>query len=659
MKKNGGGFNANDIDRNVRPQDDFFHYANGGWLKRNAIPPHEASWGSFIMLRYDTEKKLRALVTNLTKQPRRSGRGSDPSASRMIRDFYSSGLDMKRRNRLGLRPLASWRERIAKIKDVRSLVTTLAHLGKIGAGGPIGLMIDQDMKNSERYIIHICQSGLGMPDRDYYLKSDGESLRVRTAYEKHVEAVFALMGRNKTETKKCRETVIRMETALAKVSMTKEDVRDVDKTYHKMNVSALAKLTRNLDWESVFKIIGAKKLREVVVMQPEFMRAVNDMLASEPIEDWKTYLEWHLVGGAASYLGEKFEKQSFAFYGTTLSGVTAMKPAWRRALRAVNGNLGEMLGKLYVQEYFNAAAKKKIKIVVADLFTAYEARIKNLDWMNPSTKKKAIKKLHQMVRKLGYPDKWRSYKGLVIKPDDYFGNAVRATLFEHARVMRRLNKPVDRTEWFMTPQMVNAYCSFGMNDIAFPAAILQPPFFNPNADDAINYGSIGTVIGHEITHGFDDQGSKFDGMGNRKTWWTKADRARFDKKATVLVKQFNRYEVAGGLKVNGQLTLGENIADLGGASIAFDAYQLRLQKTGRKDIDGFTPEQRFFLSFALFERELRRPEAEKTQVLTDPHSPGLFRINGPASNLPEFYEAFGVKKGDKLYREAKNRAKIW
>ena len=452
---------------------------------------------------------------------------------------------------------------------------------------------------------------------------------------------------------------MRMETALAKISMTKEDLRDVDKTYHKMKVSALARFTGNVDWTTFFKIIGAKKVREVVVMQPDFMKAVNTILTNEPIEDWKVYLEWHLVGGAAGYLGEKFEKQSFAFYATTLAGVKVMKPAWRRALRAVNGNLGMILGKLYVDEYFGSEAKKKIKTVVADLFIAYEARIKNLDWMSPATKKKAIIKLHQMVRKLGYPDKWKSYRGLVIKPDDYFGNAVRATFFEHARIMRRLNKLVDRTEWFMTPQMVNAYCSFGMNDIAFPAAILQPPFFDPSADDAVNYGSIGTAIGHEITHGFDDQGSKFDGKGNRRTWWTPSDRAHFDKKAKVLVRQFNEYRVADGLAVNGQLTLGENIADLGGASIAFDAYQLRLKKTGRKDTGGYTPEQRFFLSFALFARENRRAEAEKTQVLTDPHSPGLFRINGPTSNLPEFYEAFGVMKGDKLYREPKNRAKIW
>ncbi|MFA6415075.1 MAG: M13 family metallopeptidase [Candidatus Paceibacterota bacterium] len=654
MKKDWG-FDTRDIDTKVRPQDDFYHYANGTWLAKNPIPPHESRWGSFVMLRYDTEKKLRTLVTKVQKKQHLTA----GSPEQMVRDFYRSGLDMPKRNALGLTPLLPWLNRIDKVKDVPSLVATMAHLEKIGGGGPWGLGVDQDNKDSTRYIVYLHQSGLGLPDRDYYLKDDAESKRVRAAYQMHIEAIFTLMGKSRAEAKKSRETVMRLETALAKISMTKENLRDVDKTYHKMSISALARLARGIDWDAYFKIVGTGALRDLVVMQPEFLTAVSAMLAREPIADWKTFLTWHLVGGSASYLSVKFEKQNFAFYGTVLSGVKVMKPLWRRALSATNGALGETLGKLYVEEYFGPEAKRRIVQVVADLFEAYENRIKNLDWMAPSTKKKAITKLRQMTRKLGYPDKWKSYKGLVIRPDDYFGNAIRTIELEHARVMRRLKKPVDRKEWFMTPQTVNAYCSYGLNDVVFPAAILQPPFFSKDADDALNYGGIGAVIGHEITHGFDDQGAKFDGKGNRKTWWTKEDNARFTKKAQVLVKQFNAYTVAGGLKVNGQLTLGENIADLGGASIAFDAYQLRLKRTGRRDIGGFTPEQRFFLGFGLFERENRRPEAEKSQVLTDPHSPGIYRINGPASNLPEFYGAFGVKKGDKLYREPKARAKIW
>ncbi|MSU74576.1 M13 family peptidase [Candidatus Kaiserbacteria bacterium] len=654
MKKNWG-FDTRDMDAKVRPQDDFYQYVNGTWLKKNPIPPHESRWGSFVILRYETEKQLRSLVTKVQKM-----RGLKAGTSeQMVRDLYLSAFNMKQRNVAGLTPLLPYLKQVENITDVPSLVSTLAHLEKIGGSGPWGLMVDQDMKNSEKYILHFCQGGLGMPDRDYYLKNDAESVRVRTAYEKHVEALLMLAGVTKAEAKKRREIVMRLETAIAKISMPKEELRDVDKTYHKMSIGGLTKLTRTIDWKSYFNIVGTGALREVVVMQPKFMKAISTMLVKEPIEDWKTYLTWHLLGGSASLLGAKFVKQNFSFYGTTLSGVKVMKPMWRRALGAVNGNLGEVLGKLYVDAYFGPEAKKRIVEIVADLFEAYEARISNLDWMSPATKKKAIKKLYAMNRKFGYPDKWKSYKGLVIKNDDYFGNAVRATDLEHKRVMRRLQKPVDRGEWFMTPQTVNAYCSFGLNDIVFPAAILQPPFFSKDADDGLNYGGIGTVIGHEITHGFDDQGSKFDGKGNRKTWWTKQDRTRFDKKAKVLVKQFNQYSVADGLKVNGQLTLGENIADLGGASIAFDAFKLRLAKTSRKDINDFTPEQRFFLGFALFERENRRPEAEKVQVLTDPHSPGLYRINGPASNLPEFYEAFSVTKSNKLYREPKDRAKIW
>ncbi len=659
MQKRGWGFEVRDMDTAVRPADDFYRYVNGGWLKKNPIPAHESRWGSFLILRYETEKQLKKIVEDTLKQPRRSGRGSDPRASEMVRDFYRSGLDLAARSRSGLTPLRPWLERIEKIHDVSSLTTTLAHLETIGGGGPFGLAVDQDMKNSERYILYLHQTGLGMPDRDYYLNDDAESSRVRRAYEKHVEAMFALMGETRASAKKKREAVMRLETAIAKVHMTKEDLRDVDKTYTKMSVAKLVKLAPSVDWPRYFALVGAGAPREVVVMQPEYMKVASALLAEVALEDWKTFLTWHLVGGAAPYLSAPFEKQSFAFYGTTLSGVKVMKPLWRRVLGAVNGNLGEVLGRLYVKKHFSPASKRAIVRVVDDLFEAYEARIKNLDWMSPATKKKAVQKLHQMNRKLGYPDKWKSYAGLVVKADDYLGNALRATLQEHTRVMRRLKKPVDRKEWFMYPQTVNAYCSFGLNDVVFPAAILQPPFFDVAADDAVNYGSIGSVIGHEITHGFDDQGSKFDGHGNRKTWWTSEDRKRFEKKAKRLVVEFNEYTVAGGLRVNGELTLGENIADLGGASIAFDAYQNRLKKTGRRDIDGFTPEQRFFLSFALFERENRRPESEKTQVMTDPHSPGQFRINGPASNLPEFYAAFGVKKGDRLYREPAKRARVW
>lgn len=652
MKK-GWGFDTRDIDTKVRPQDDFFHYASGGWMKRNPIPKVEARWGSFTMLRHTTDKQLQTLLTKVLKKKHvQAG-----SAEQMIRDLYCSGVDLKRRASLGLSPIKKEIGRIEAIKTPQDVIRTIAHLERIGSGGIWGIGIDQDMKNSEKYIIYLGQGGLGMPDRDYYLKDDIESKRVRMAYEKHLVRLLKLAGRA-TTTKQDVEAVLEIETALAKVSMTKEDVRDVDKTYHKKSLAQLQKIAKCIDWEGYFKILGTKP-RDVVVMQPEFFTAVERMLRSFSIEKWQIYLFTHLVSSFGSCLTSEMESENFAFYGTVLSGTKHMKPLWRRILHVVNGSLSEVMGELYVKEYFPAEAKRKVAGIVADLFRAYETRIKHLDWMSGGTKQKAIKKLNQMHRKLGYPDKWKTYHGLQIRGDDYVGNIMRVGEYEHRRALRRLNKGVDHAEWFMSPQTVNAYCSFGLNDIVFPAAILQHPFFDVSADDAFNYGAIGSVIGHEITHGFDDQGCKFDGKGNRKTWWTATDSASFAKKAKRLVTEFNGYEIEAGLKVNGQLTLGENIADLGGISIAFDAYQLRLKETGRKDIAGYTSEQRFFLGYAATEREQERPEFRKTQVLTDPHSPSRFRVNGPLSNLPEFYEAFGVQKGDKLYREPKDRAKIW
>lgn len=653
QKTRNWGFDKKDIDENVRPQDDFFHYASGGWMKRNPIPKTESRWGSFTMLRHATEKQLQALLTKvIAKKKVKSG-----SAEQMIRDLYRSGMDMPRRRALGLTPLAPFLKRIESMKVVGDIGSTIAHLERQGSGGIWGVGIDQDMKDSERYILHLGQGGLGMPDRDYYLKDDAESKRVRAAYEKHLVRMLELVGRRK-EAREEAALVLEMETALAKISMKKEDLRDVDKTYFKKTLTQLRTIAPTVDWQEYFRILGAKP-KHLIVMQPVFFTGVSRLLKTYPVASWKTYLRTHLIGDFANVLTPELEKESFAFYGTVLTGTKHMKPLWRRILRVVNGGLSELLGELYVNEYFPAEAKRKVADVVADLFSAYEARIKNLDWMTPATKQKAIRKLKQMHRKLGYPDKWKSYKGLVITDDDYVGNVLHVSLYEHKRAMRRLAKPVDHKEWFMSPQTVNAYCSFGMNDIVFPAAILQHPFFDKDADDAFNYGAIGSVIGHEITHGFDDQGCKFDGKGNRKTWWTKTDSARFAQKAKRLVTEFNGYEVDNGLHVNGKLTLGENIADLGGISIAFDAYQLRLAETGRKDIDGYTPEQRFFLAYATTEREQERPEYRKMMVMTDPHSPSKFRVNGPLSNLPEFYAAFGVQKGYKLYREPKERAKIW
>lgn len=655
LKNTLPGFDTRDLDTHVRPQDDFYTYANGGWLKRNKIPTDESRWGSFNILRYKAEKNLKHIVDELLQQ-NKAPKGGD---EQLVGDLYRSGMDMKTRNKLGVRPLESLRNEIKSIANTSELVSVITHLHKLGISAPWGIGVDQDAKNSARYALHIYQSGLGLPDRDYYLKDEPEFVRVRKAYVDHVLRMFGLLGYSKGEALARTQTVMKVETLLAKVSMDKVAARDAEKTYNKKTVSQLKTLASQVNWPVYFKAVGVPTVSYVIAAQPHFIKSATALLNTLALEEWRVYLEWQLVDDASDFLSENFVKANFSF-SQILTGSKKIKPLWRRTLAVVNGALGEPLGKIYVKHYFDHAKKHKMDVLVSDLFAVYEERIKGLDWMSAATKRKAIAKLGMMARKIGYPRVWKSYKGLVIKPDDYLGNALRIAMFEHAREMKKLTrKTIDRDEWFMHPQTVNAYFHPTMNEIVFPAAILQPPFFNFEADDAFNYGGIGAVIGHEITHGFDDQGAKFDGTGNMKTWWQPVDKKKFEQKGKMLVKQYNAFKVADGVAVNGDLTLGENIADLGGLVIGYDAYQRHLKKTGRKDIAGFTPEQRFFLGFALVEQELVRPEAVKTRVLTDPHSPAEFRINGPLAHFEPFYEAYGVKKGDKLWRDPKDRAKIW
>lgn len=654
MTKNGWGFDMKGIDKGVRAQDDFFKYANGGWLKNNKIPPAETRWGTFITLRYDTEKKLRKIVDELV-----GGRHKKGTPDQLVADIYRSAADLKTREKLGTKPLDKWRKMIADIKTKDQYLACMSAFHRMGVETFFGEMVDQDAKDSEKNILHLWQDGLGMPDRDYYLLDAPEQKRVRDEYITHIEKVCKLFGFSAREAKEKSKVVMSIETRLAKASMNKIDIREPEKTYHKKTMKDLEREVPGLLLKRHLAHIGVDTSRPIILGQPEFFKEVERMIKDAPLSDLKTYLEWNLFNGAGSFLSQKFVRENFRFYAQVLMGQKKMKPLWRRALGSVNGSVPDALGQIYVERHFTARAKKMMDGLVDDLFEAYETRIKKLDWMSPATKKKALKKLDMMVRKIGYPSNWKSYKGLVVRPDDYFGNVFRVAEYEHKRAMRKLRKPVDRREWFMSPQTVNAYFNPGMNEIVFPAAILQAPFFDEHADEAVNYGAIGYTIGHEITHGFDDQGSKYDGKGNLKSWWTKSDRAKFEKKSKVLVKQFDGYEAVPGAYVNGKLTLGENIADLGGISIAYDAYMNRLKKTGRKDIVGFTPEQRFFLGCAQGERELARPEFLKTILMTDPHSPAEFRVNGPFSNLEEFYKAFGLKKGDKLYRDPKTRAKIW
>ena len=650
------GFDLRNLNTKVRPQDDFFTYACGGWIKRNPIPSTKSRWGTFDVLREENLKKLHRIVKEMVAKKR----ATKGSSEQLIHDMYRAGMDMKTRNKLGIDPVGRFLKKIDAIKNADDLIDFIIYLQKTGFSLLWGMYVGQDDKDSEAYITFMGQGGLTLPDRDFYLMKDPRSVAIRDAFLKYVENIFVLAGESRSVAKENAKVILSFETSLARISMNKIDARNIDKIYHKKTLAQLAKLTPVVPWKRFLKEIGLSKAKAVVVMQPDFLRKATSLLKKTPIKTWKIYLRWNILDDAGGFLTKAFAKERFEFYGKVLSGRKKMEPHWKYVLGAIEGTLGEALGKEYVKRYFPDEAKKKINELVEHLFGAYRKRIGTLDWMSPETKKKALLKLSRIERKLGYPVKWKSYRGLVIKSDTYFENMIHAAQHEQKRIFRRLGKKVDRTEWLMTPQTVNAYYYPNMNDIAFPAGILQPPFFDPHADAAFNYGAIGSVIGHEITHGFDDQGAKFDGKGNFKNWWTKEDKKRFERKSKVLVAQFSAYK-AGDLHVNGKLTLGENIADLGGLAIAFDAYMKHLQDNPneRKTIRGFTPEQRFFIGLTLCECTHERPEYLRTQVLTNPHSPGKFRVNGPVSNIPAFYQAFKVKKGNKLYRESKARAKIW
>jgi len=641
------GFDVQTIDPNVRPQDDFYLYANGTWLKKTKIPPEESRWGSFHILRTYTEHQMKVIVDELQKK--RNFKKGTPE--QMVKDFYLSAVDMKRRNTLGSTPIDSLRKKVAGLTDQTKLVPMIAYLHRIGVSGVWCTFVDQDSKESTRYALHLWQGGLGMPERDYYLLDLPEQKRVRDAYIVHIDRVLKLAGYSPTQRGEAQQIVMKIETRLAKASMKKEDLRDPQKVYHKIKPSAF--------WLDYLKLLGAGVPSSVIMGQLDFFKEAIKMLSEIPLSEWKVYLDFHVVNDFSGVLSEPFIKESFNFYSKVLRGTKKMKPLWRRALTSTSSALDEPFGKLYVAKFFSEESKKKMDELVSDLFEIYEERMKRLEWMSVKTRKKAIEKLQAMNRKIAYPKKWDIYKGVSIDARDYFGNVERIHIYEHKKTMRKLSRGIDRDEWFMSPQQVNAYFAPSLNDIVFPAAILQWPFFDFSSDDALNYAGIGSVIGHEMTHAFDDQGSQFDINGNLNNWWTKEDRKLFDKRGALVVRQADLHEVMEGIFMSGKLTLGENIADLGGLVISYDAYQRFLSRNGRSDIDGLSPEKRFFLAFAQLERELRTPEMAKIQALTDPHADAKFRINGPLSNFDPFYEHFSLTKKDKLFIEKNKRARIW
>jgi putative endopeptidase len=649
------GIDTQYIDTSVRPQDDFFTYLNGKWLKTTEIPADKSSWGTFAKMRDDTQPQLLGIIEAAQKDPNKQT-GTDVQK---IGDLYASFMDEARLETLGVKPLASELQRIRTLKDKKGLPNLIAHLSKIGVATPYGVRVGQDARASTRYATYIGQGGLGMPDRDYYLKLDDKRMAyTRAKYEAHVAQVLTLAGeKNAAEQAKA---IVAFETELAQVQWTKVENRDPVKRYNKMSVTELAALTPGYDWNAALAAAGVgNKLEYVIVAQPSYLTGFNKVVEKTDLATLKSYFEWQLLREYSPYLSKAFVDANFAFYGTVLTGVSENRPRWKIGVSTVEGALGEALGRQYVAKYFPAERKARMEELVKNVTAAYAQSIETLDWMTPATKKEAQAKLAKFTPKVGYPNRWRDYSKLTIVKNDLVGNVKRASEFAYNRNINKLGKPIDREEWGMTPQTVNAYYSSSMNEIVFPASILQPPFFDMRADDAVNYGAIGAVIGHEIGHGFDDKGSQSDGDGNLRDWWTKEDRAAFQARADMLVKQYNGYSPLPGYNVNGELTLGENIGDNSGLAIAYKAYKISLKGQPAPVIDGLTGDQRFFMGFGQVWRSKMREAQQIVQVKTDPHSPGQFRANGTVMNHPAFYEAFGVKEGDKMYLAPKDRVTIW
>ncbi len=640
------------MDTSVRPQDDFFRYVNGTWLKNTEIPADKARYGSFTKLRDDSEARLRAIIEESSTKPNKQA-GSD---EQKVGDLYNSFMDEARLDQLGLKPLEADLARIDAMKSKDEIPALMAHLLRINATTPINGYVNQDAKKPTEYIVYLFQSGLGLPDRDYYLLDDAKFKEMRVAYVAHVEKVLAMAGDK--DAAKSAKTIMALETALAKKYWTRVESRDDDKTYNKREIAKLGAVTPGFDFAGYLRAAGVTN-DAVIVMQPSAIAGFAEQFKAQPLATWKTYFRWHLIKSYSPYLSKPYVDENFAFYGKTLRGIQENRPRWKRAVEGVENSLGESLGKIYVARHFPPEHKARMDVLVANLVKAYEQSIRSLEWMSDETKQQALVKLAKFTPKIGYPKKWRDYSDLTIDGGDLAGNLMRSASFEHAYQLGKLGKPIDRDEWFMTPQTINAYYNPGMNEIVFPAAILQPPFFNAAADDAVNYGGIGAVIAHEIGHGFDDQGSKYDGDGLLQSWWTDSDRTNFEKRTKALISQYDQYEPLPGQKVQGALTIGENIGDLGGATIAYLAYKLSLNGKQAPVIDGFTGDQRFFIGFAQIWRDKMRDAAMLERLKTDPHSPPEYRCNGAVVNAPQFYTAFDVKAGDRMYLAPDQRVKIW
>ncbi len=645
------------FDTAASPCVDFYEYADGGWLKANPIPADKGRWGSFE----EVAERNRAIEKAILEET--SARTDWPKGSirQKVGDFYAAGMDEAAIEKAGTTVLAPWLAKVDALSsnaDVPKLLADL-HSRRLPAG--FGLFIAQDQRESTRYIPQLGQGGLGLPDRDYYLKDDAKSREIREKYVAHVARMFGLLGEPPDAARAEADAVFAFETKLAKASRTRVELRDPQKNYNKRSLADLAKEAPGFDWKAYLVALGIPDGQDLNVRQPDFFRAFAGMASAEPLAAWKSYLRWHLVHGAAAFLPKRFDEENFDFYGRTLRGVPQQEERWKRVLAAIDQGVGEALGQLYVEKAFSPKSKERMIVLVENLRAALKDRIEALPWMGPATKKAALRKLAAFGVKIGYPDKWRDYSALEITRASYLDDVLRARAFEEKRSLAKLGKPIDRTEWGMTPATVNAYYSATMNEIVFPAGILQPPFFYADADDAVNYGGIGSVIGHEMSHGFDDSGSQYDADGNLKNWWSDEDRKAYESRTALMVKQFDAYKPIPDQAINGKLTLGENIGDLGGLKISYAALAKALGKdpVTAAPIDGFSPAQRFFLNWAAVWRNQIRDDTLRVNLNTDPHAPGRFRVLGPLSNLPEFQAAFGCGSGSPMNRPEAERPSIW
>ncbi len=646
-------FDKTGMDTTVKPGDDFFSYANGAWMKKTAIPASQSGWGSFYIVDDDNEKNLHTMLEGISKQDNAAG-----STEQKVADLYLSGMDTVAIDKRGYDPIKPLLAKAAAIKDYKDLVKMAADRFKEGGGFLFGFYISPDDRISTKNTAHFDQTGLGLPDRDYYFKTDTASVTIRNKYVKYIAKLFTLTGVDAATADKKAADVLKLETAIAQSHSTPVELRDPVKNYNKFTTADFQKMLPDVDVADAFNRMGLKA-DTVLVGQPNYYKALDGLLKNTPIDAWKDKETFDIISSNASDLSKPFRDANFDFYSHTLNGLKSPKERWKTMIENIDGGLGELLGQLYVAKYFPPDAKQRMLDLVNNLQSVYRQRIQNVDWMSDSTKKKALAKLDAFTKKIGYPDKWKKYDDVTIDKSTYFENEESIAKHNYNDMIKREGKTVDRTEWGMTPPTVNAQYNPLMNDITFPAGILQFPFFDKNADDAINYGAIGAVIGHEMTHGFDDQGSQYDKNGDLKNWWSPEDRAKYKKKLQGMINQYNQFVVLNTLHVNGELTQGENLADIGGIAIAYQAFKNTEQGKGDTKVDGFTPDQRFFLAFAQIWRIKDRDERLRMRISIDPHSPEMYRVNGSVSNTPAFYKAFNVQPGDKLFRVDTARVKVW